>query len=198
MLLRTCSRPWLQLFRYGVSTSSSCRRWHKGVLHWLMTFKVKVMLRPTVSWPVCLDVKPHWGPRRDFCYCKTVARCWCGAHSLMGGRVCRLQFLLTLTSAVIFTAVKISSTSHLYLQIYMLTFYIVSFLCMLPILLLMIYQRSGFVEEHKSWSSLLHKFIHFPLRSTYSLLYFPLQPLNQRPFLTMRDQVPVPRMSPTN
>jgi hypothetical protein len=33
----------------------------------------KVTLRPTVSCPVCLRVKPHLGPRSDFCYCRTVA-----------------------------------------------------------------------------------------------------------------------------
>jgi hypothetical protein len=66
-----------------------------------------------------------WGPRPDFYYCE-LRVCSCGAPSLTRGRVCRLQLLLTLTSAVIFTAVKISSTCHQYLQFYMSEFYIVS------------------------------------------------------------------------
>jgi hypothetical protein len=44
----------------------------------------------------------------------------------MRRRVSRLQLLLTLASAVIFTDLKISSTCHLYLQFYMSAFYIVS------------------------------------------------------------------------
>jgi hypothetical protein len=50
--------------------------------------------------------------------------CWCGAPSLTRWRVCRLKFMLALASAVIFTAVKISVTCHLYLQFFMSAFYI--------------------------------------------------------------------------
>jgi hypothetical protein len=31
----TCARHWLQFFPYGVSMSSSCRRWHQVSLHYL-------------------------------------------------------------------------------------------------------------------------------------------------------------------
>jgi hypothetical protein len=32
---------------------------------WLFLFRVKVMLQPTISWPVSLIVKPHLGPKTD-------------------------------------------------------------------------------------------------------------------------------------
>jgi hypothetical protein len=51
--------------------------------------------------------------------------CSCGALSLTRGRVYHLQLPLVLASAVIFTAVKISSTCNLYLQFYMSAFCIV-------------------------------------------------------------------------
>jgi hypothetical protein len=41
-----------------------------------------------------------WGLRPDLDYCQTVVVCWCGAFSLTRGRVCRLQLLLVLASAV--------------------------------------------------------------------------------------------------
>jgi hypothetical protein len=40
--------------------------------------------------------------------------CSCGAPTLTRGRACRLQTQLVLANAIIFTAVKISSTYHLY------------------------------------------------------------------------------------
>jgi hypothetical protein len=54
--------------------------------------------------------------------------CSRGAPSLTRGRVCRLQLLLVVARAIIFTSVKISSTYYyyLYLQFYTLVFYTVS------------------------------------------------------------------------
>jgi hypothetical protein len=42
-----------------------------------------------------------WGPRPDFFTVRHLRVCWCGAPSLTIGRVCRLQLLLDLASAVI-------------------------------------------------------------------------------------------------
>jgi hypothetical protein len=46
-------------------------------LVWISTpwiLSLSLILRPTISLSVCLDVKdPIWRPRPDFCYCHTVA-----------------------------------------------------------------------------------------------------------------------------
>jgi hypothetical protein len=42
-----------------------------------------------------------WGLRPDFFTVRQLRVCWCGALSLMRGRVCRLQLLLVLASTVI-------------------------------------------------------------------------------------------------
>jgi hypothetical protein len=41
--------------------------------------------------------------------------CWCGALSLTGGRVCRLQLLLVLVSAVIFGSESLGIRDHILL-----------------------------------------------------------------------------------
>jgi hypothetical protein len=64
---------------------------------------LSLILRPTVSRPVCLGIKhPSWAYDQVFITVRQLRVCWCGALSLTRGRVCRLQFLLVLASAVIF------------------------------------------------------------------------------------------------
>jgi hypothetical protein len=64
--------------------------------------KVKVILRPTVSRPVCLGIKhPSGAYDQIFIIVWQLRVCSCGALSLTRGRVCRLQLLLALASAVI-------------------------------------------------------------------------------------------------
>jgi hypothetical protein len=68
--------------------------------------------RPSVGQSVSVS-SPIWGPRPNFCYCQTVEV------------LLMLDALSHERKGLSFTAVKISSTNHLYLQFYMSAFYIV-------------------------------------------------------------------------
>jgi hypothetical protein len=76
--------------------------------------KVKVILRPTVSRPVCLGIRhPFWAYDQIFVTVRKLRVCSCGAPSLTRGRVCRLQLLLAFASAVIFGSESHGTREHI-------------------------------------------------------------------------------------
>jgi hypothetical protein len=79
--------------------------------------KVKVMLRPTVSRPVCLGIKhPSGVYDQIFITVRQMRVCSCGALSLTRGRVCRLQLLLALVSTDILGSESRGARDHILLS----------------------------------------------------------------------------------
>jgi hypothetical protein len=83
----------------------------------LLSLSLSLILRWTVSRQVCLGIK-HSSRAYDqiFITVWQLRVCCCGAFSLTRGRVCRLQLLLVLASAVIIRSESLGTRDHILLS----------------------------------------------------------------------------------
>jgi hypothetical protein len=112
--------------KYNRSETSYCHNvisgYHNNELYQALAsqveVKVKLMLRPTVSRRVFLGVKhPSGAQDQIFITVRQLQVFWCGAPALTRGRVCRLQLLPVLDSAVILAIESHGAHDHILLSV---------------------------------------------------------------------------------
>jgi hypothetical protein len=115
---------FIDLHGFNSWSLNLCHIWLSlaGVHFWLRTclqtaLSLSLMLWPTISRPVCLGIKhPSGAYDQIFITVRQLQVCWCGVLSLMRGRVCRLQLLLALASAVILWSLPLWTRDHILLS----------------------------------------------------------------------------------
>jgi hypothetical protein len=84
---------------------------------YLLSLSLSLTLRPTVRWPVSLGIKhPTVAYDQIFITVRQLHVYCCGSLSLTRGRVCRLQLLLALASAVILGSESRGTRDHIVLS----------------------------------------------------------------------------------
>jgi hypothetical protein len=94
----------------NLSLLSECRTGYYSL-------ELSLILQPMVSRPVCLGIKHPSGAYDQILFSLWQLRvCWCWALSLTRGRVCRLQLLLGLASAVSLWSESRGTRDHILLS----------------------------------------------------------------------------------